>query len=142
MYVEYLAVVVAAVLAVILGTVWFGPLFGKMWMASMGITPEKAAEMRASSKKGDMAWRYGVQAIGALLMAFVFDFIFVHAAPAVGSSVKAGLLMAFLAWIGFVAPVTVGSVLWDNKTWKYWFVTAGYYLVLLLIFGLLFALWP
>ncbi|MBI2610525.1 hypothetical protein HYW60_01140 [Candidatus Kaiserbacteria bacterium] len=40
-----------------------------------------------------------------------------------------------------LSPISRGSVLWDNKSWKYWFITSGYYLVALLLMGVVLALW-
>ena len=39
--VNYLAVLVAAVVCFILGGIWHGPLFGKTWAAAKGLTPEQ-----------------------------------------------------------------------------------------------------
>jgi hypothetical protein len=57
------------------------------------------------------------------------------------TGVAAGLQAAFWNWLGFVAPVTIGSVLWESRPWKFWFITAGYYLVVLLINGAILAAW-
>lgn len=55
--------------------------------------------------------------------------------------VVAGLQAAFWSWLGFVAPVTLGSVLWDGKPWKLWGINAGYFLVTLLVMGLILGYW-
>lgn len=36
--VNYLAILVAAVLSMVLGFLWYGPLFGKEWTKLMGVT--------------------------------------------------------------------------------------------------------
>ncbi len=54
---------------------------------------------------------------------------------------SAGVSVGFGAWIGFVAPVSLGIVLWDGKPWKLWMINAGYYLVGLLLIGSILALW-
>ena len=38
--INYGAVVGAAVASMILGSLWYGPLFGKPWMAAMGFTKD------------------------------------------------------------------------------------------------------
>ncbi|MDO8488446.1 MAG: DUF1761 family protein [bacterium] len=35
--VNYLAILAAAVLSMVLGFLWFGPLFGQTWMKLMGL---------------------------------------------------------------------------------------------------------
>jgi hypothetical protein len=37
--INYLAVIAAAIAAVGVGVLWYGPLFGKEWMKLMGYTP-------------------------------------------------------------------------------------------------------
>ena len=44
-------------------------------------------------------------------------------------------------WLGFIAPVTLGSVLWEMKSWKLWILNNAYYLVVLVVMGLIFTLW-
>jgi len=61
--VNYLAVAVAAIVPSILGAIYYGPLFGKQWLSSLGKTEE---EMVPSN----MGLTYGL----ALLMAFLVSF--------------------------------------------------------------------
>lgn len=139
--INYLAVVVSAVVMFALGGLWYGPLFGKPWMESMGWSPEKLKEMQAGGQKG-MALNYCLQAIGSLLMAFVLAHALYFASTAMHvSGVPAGLMAGFWNWLGFIVPVTVGVVLWDGKPWKLWFINAGYYLVGLLCMGAILAIW-
>jgi len=47
----------------------------------------------------------------------------------------------FWNWIGFVAPVTPGIGLWEGKSRKLWMLTNSFYLVSLLVMGVVRALW-
>ena len=49
--INYLAVLVSAVSAMVLGFLWFGPLFGKEWSKAMGWTEEQMAAGREKMKK-------------------------------------------------------------------------------------------
>lgn len=139
--VNYLAIIVSAVAAMVLGFLWFGPLFGKEWIRLMGIPDEKVAEMKAKGMKS-MASTYAFQAAGALLMAFVLAHALIFASTYLkAEGISAGLQAGFWNWLGFVAPVTLGSVLWEGKPWKLWVLNAGYYLVTLLVMGVILALW-
>ncbi|MBI5644836.1 DUF1761 domain-containing protein [Candidatus Kaiserbacteria bacterium] len=138
--INYLAVIVAAIANMVLGFLWYGPLFGKTWSHLMGwgeMTPDKMAAMQKKARLG-----YAVSFVGALVMAFVLAHALVFASTYLKvEGVHAGLAAGFWNWLGFVAPVTVGAVLWDGKPWKLWFINAGYYLVTLLIMGEILALW-
>ena len=136
--INYLAVFAAAVSSMILGFVWYGPLFGKPWMALMGMTPQKMEEAKARG----MGKSYATMFVGSLVMSFVlahsleFASTYLHV-----SGVSAGLMAGFWSWLGFIAPVTLGSVLWEGKSWKLWFLNNGYYAVLLPLMGVILAVW-
>lgn len=42
----------------------------------------------------------------------------------------------------FIAPVTLGVVLWEGKPWKLWVLNNGYQLLSLLVMGVILAIWP
>ena len=142
--INYLAVLGSAVAAIVLGFLWFGPLFGRAWMNSMGMNleEEKARMQSDPTMKRKMMRSYIIMALGALVMAFVFAHALLFAMTYLQSSgIAGGLQGAFWNWLGFVAPVSIGGVLWESKTWKWWFITAGYYLVSLGIMSVILVLW-
>ena len=136
--INYLAVLASAVLMMVLGYLWYGPLFGKQWAALMGWSSE---DMKAKMSKG-AGKSYALMALGALLMAFILDHALIYATSyEQWAPLSAGLFVGFANWLGFVVPVSLSTVLWDGKPWKLWFINAGYYLVGLLLMGVLLAMW-
>lgn len=136
--VNYLAVVVAAVASMVLGFVWYGPLFGKPWMAMMGFTKEG---MEAAKTKG-MTMNYVLMALGSLVMAFVLSHVLVFAMAYMKvSGWGAGVSTGFWNWLGFILPVVMGDQLWGGKSWKLLPITAGYYLVSMVMMGVILAVW-
>lgn len=136
--VNYWAVLVSAVASMIIGSLWYGPIFGRIWMRLSKITPEQIAQAKSRS----MAGLYVMAFVGSLVMAYVLD----HSLIFAGSYFKtggasAGLMAAFWSWLGFVAPVTLGSVLWEGKPWKLWFLNNAYYLVVLAVMGAILGNW-
>ena len=133
--VNYLAVVLVAVVNMVLGFLWYGPLFGSQWMALTGVTEAQITEAKT---KGGMGGKYALAFVGALLMGYVV------ARFAVGIGIAgayAGVKLGAWAWLGLVVPVTLGKVLWDGKSWKLWFLENGYYVVTLVIMGAIIAAW-
>jgi hypothetical protein len=118
--VNYIAVLVAAVAAMVVGYVWYGPLFGKTWM--------KEAGMKDMKGNGNMAMTYGIQYVGAAVMAYVLAVVFKMTGTA---DMMTGFQMAFWLWLGFIATALIGAVLFEKKSWMYWAVNAGYHLVAL-----------
>ncbi len=136
--INYWAVLVAAVFNMVLGSLWYGPLFGKKWTSLMAFTPES---MAAAKAKG-MTTSYVIMMVGSLIMAFVLAHAVIFANTYMNTSgVAAGLIVGFMNWLGFVAPVTLGTVLWDGKPWKLWVINAGYYFVGLIVMGAILAVW-
>lgn len=136
--VNYWAVLVAAIANMVLGSLWFGPIFGKAWVKSSGMTQ---ADMEKAKKKG-MGGSYVLMFVGSLIMAYVLAHALIFANAYLGmSGISSGLMVGFLNWLGFVAPVTIGVVLWDGKSWKSWTVTYIYNLVGLMLMGVILASW-
>ena len=138
--INYLAVLASGISNIIVGFLWYGPLFGKPWASMMGLnfdSPEAMKEMQKKAIPG-----YIGSFIGALVMAYVLSHSITFASSYMNvSGYGAGLSSAFWMWLGFIAPVTVGVVFWDRKPWKLWFINGGYWLVTLLIMGVILAVW-
>lgn len=132
--VNYWAVLLAALFTIVLGFLWYGPLFGKPWMRLAGVAAE-------SMKPG--ALDFVVWIGGALLMSFGLANILVTAnAYTHANGATSGLATGFWVWLSFVVPVSAGIVFSERKPQALWLITAGYYLVGLCGMGVILALWP
>ena len=132
--INFMAVLVSSLINMVLGFIWYGPLFGKPWMELTGISQDKIAESKA---KG-MNMTYGLSGIGALVMAFVLANITGYAQV---DTLVEGVQVGFLVWLGFVVTTMLNSVIYDGKPWRLYFINAGYYLVSLVLMGALLAVW-
>ncbi|MEK7201885.1 MAG: DUF1761 domain-containing protein [Patescibacteria group bacterium] len=133
--INYLAVVVSAIAAMVVGYLWYGPLFGRQWRHLMGVTKE-------SMSQKFMTQTYTIMFISVLVMAGVLAHNLVFGSAFLNlSGVTAGIQVGFWNWLGFVVPVSLGTVLWERKPWKLWFINAGYYLVVMVKMGIILALW-
>ena len=126
--VNYLAVVIAAVVAWLAGAGWY-TAFGKSWMAALGLTPEKMREV----KRQPGAYLPFVYAfIANLVMAWVLAGVLFH----VGAlSLRRGVISAALCWLGFVI-----TTMWVNNSFarrdgRLLVIDGGYWLVALLLMG-------
>lgn len=139
--VNYLAILVAAILSMVIGATWFGPLFGKQWAELMGWKKSEMEKM-AKDKGSEMNKLYMMQFVGSLFMAFVLSHALEFAMAYLGTSgVSAGLQTGFWNWLGFIAPTSLASVLWEGKSWKLYLLNNAYYLTTLLAMGVLLAVW-
>ncbi|MBI4361338.1 DUF1761 domain-containing protein [Candidatus Micrarchaeota archaeon] len=132
--VNLVAVLVAAVVQMALGFLWYSPmLFGNSWMKLVGIKP---SDMEKGKK--EMPKSAGLGFLAAVVMTFILAQVigFMQAATLVD-----GLLAGFWMWLGFVATVLAGFVLWEGKPVKLYLINSGYYLVALLLSSAILVLW-
>lgn len=133
--VNYWAVLVSAIASMVIGSFWYGPLFGKMFMQAMGMdkmTPEQMEQM----KKG-MGMTYALQFAASLVTFYVLAML----TGKVGAlGVQGGMLTAFWTWLGFVMPVKLGDALWGGKMKLFW-IGSSYMLVNLLVAGAIIGVW-
>lgn len=141
--INYLAILACGVSSMIVGSLWYGPLFGKPWAKLMGWTPETMEKMKKDpAGKKKMMRSYGLMFVFSLVMAYVLAHALTFASAYMKAyGAPAGLMAAFWNWLGFIVPVSLGVVLWDGKPWKLFFINVGHYLVSLSVMGLILALW-
>ena len=133
--INYLAVLAAAAASIVLGFLWYGPLFGKQWIALMNFDKKK---MEEAKKKGMPKQTWVLMILGTLVTSYVLAH-FVDYLDAV--NISGALTAAFWIWLGFVATVILGGVLWEGKPWKLYFLNAAYYLVNLAVMASILAVW-
>lgn len=137
--INYWAVLVAAIANIVVGSLWYGPLFGKPWMRMMGFTKDSMKQM---SMTANAAYVGGL--VTALLMAFVLAhdaFVWADFFVGTAGTFMFALQLAFWIWLGYVATTQVGSVLWEGKPWKLFFLNAGQTLVSLIVMASILVLW-
>ena len=126
-HINYLAVLLSGAAFMVIGMLWYGPLFGKQWKALMGLTDENKKSMKMTP----------IQAMfGGLVTALIMAFVLAHDAYVwgqfFGSSISPTLFavqLGFWIWLGYVATTQAGSVLWEGRPWKLFFINAGNTLV-------------
>ena len=132
--VNYLAVFVSAIVSMILGSLWYSPLlFGNAWMKLSGAKKD----MNKAKAKG-MIGSYLAMFIGVLLTAFILAH-FVQYVTA--SSFFEGMQAGVWLWLGFIAPVLLGSMLWEGKPFRYYLINVIYHLINLAVMGGILAVW-
>ena len=132
--INYLAVLVAAVASMVIGGLWYSVLFGKQWMKLMGFKAEDMSKMKTTAKQS-----YAIGFLSSLVMSYVLA----HFVDYTGSmTVVAGLQLGFWVWLGFTATLQLGSVLWEGKSWRLFFLNTAHSLVSLLAMAVILAVWP
>ena len=129
---NYLAVAAAIVLNMVLGALWYGPAFGKAWMAVNNLTEEMIKE-QGSATKG-----YVVAVVVSAIIAFVIALL----AEAVGvENAGEGAILGAVAGVGLVATTFGVSYVFESRTVKHWLINAGYPVVSITLIGTLVGGW-
>lgn len=134
--INWIALVVAALSTLVVGFLWYGPLFGKAWMKETGMTEEKA-------KQGSMPLRLGL----SVVLAFV-AVVFIYMTSVVtggepndphgqekfltfGHGVAHGIVVSLF----IVLPALVTNAMYEQKSFKYMLINVGYWVVSFAIMG-------
>jgi len=132
---SFLILLAGGVVSIVVGSIWYGPLFGRAWMLYLGATPEEAKKMAGSAM---MKKSYLIAFLSSVVMTFVMKNFENYTGVYTFSR---GVIFGTFMWLGFVVPVLLSNVLWEKKPWKIFMIGAGYYLVLLSLIGGMVAVW-
>jgi hypothetical protein len=132
--INWMAIIACMIAAVVIGFMWYGPLFGKPWMKEM--------KMSMPDKAPNMTQPIVLSLIGAFFMAYALNHGLVFGNAYLNmSGVVAGMQGAFWYWLGFIVPPMLSFVAWEGKSWKLFFIQAGYWLALLLVMAAILMGW-
>lgn len=164
---NYIAFIVAALIPMIIGAVWYGPLFGKIWMRSCGMTEEKM-------KSGNMPMTIGLSLLLAVILTMVIGMLSVHdnmvegalyyvtnktMVPTPGSEEASWLAYYYdtlapanynfqhgafhggLFGLLLFLPIIGNIALYEQKGWKYVAINVGYWVLCAALMGGIIAAW-
>lgn len=129
--INFWAVIVSAICAFFIGWLWYGVLFGNLWMKLNGFTEE-------GLKEGGMPMplMMGVNYIAVVLAAFAIA-MFIGVEANAGFGIFAGVTIAIF-WIG---TNRLNDVLYERKPWGLYFINVGYNLVIYAVMGAILGAW-
>ena len=141
MNLNYLAVLACAVVAMPIGFLWFGPLFGKAWSRHMNAANVHAPDSAAMSKA--MAIFFASNLLIAYVLAHAIE---AWQASSWGLSPDAApwvyaLNAGFFNWLGFFFPLQMNRVAWEQKRWGLVLINSTFDLVRLLLFAFILSYW-
>lgn len=130
---NYLAILVTAVVIFAIGALWYTVLFGKQWLAAHGYTPEQVEAMKTR-----MGMTYGLSFVAYLVLAAVMDLLIVRLGitEAIG-----GVKLGVICWLGFLATIGLTANLYSNKSLVTYLIDAAYQLVFMVAAGVILAVW-
>jgi hypothetical protein len=153
----------AALIPLVMGFIWYGPIFGNAWMKEMNFTKE-------SLEGQNMAKVFVLSYIFSLLVAFFLQFIVIHQGGVFSTllesgstelegdilvyfedfmakygsnyrTFKHGVLHGVLSGVFFVLPILSIIAMFEKKSAKYVAINTGYWIVTLAIMGGIICQW-
>lgn len=162
---NYLAILGAAFIPMIMGFLWYGPmLFQKAWMKEMNFTQKDI-------EGGNMLLIFGLSFVFSFMIAFFMQFLVIHQFGVFqtlagepeflnGSggahayfqefianfgdrfrTFKHGALHGVITGLFFVLPIIGTKGLFERKSFKYIFINVGYWTVTLALMGGIVCQW-
>jgi hypothetical protein len=124
-----LAILAAAATGFLIGGLWYGPLFGKAWMAEHGFT-------EAQLRGGNMLRIYGLTSAFSVLSAVFLG----HLLAFFDTNARATLMISVGISLGYIIPAIGTNYLFSRKSGRLFAIDAGYWLVFYAAMGLVFLL--
>ncbi len=160
MHINFLAVLVAALVPMIMGFIWYNPkVLGNAWMQAAGLNEEKL-------KGANMALIFGLSFVLSLLLAFSIQFMVIHqfhitsaffdykeqikdsattegalynqVMDLVGMGHRTfghGMLHGIIGGLFTVMPIIATGAMFERKGFKYIAINAGYWIICMGIMG-------
>ena len=159
MDINWLAMLVAALIPLAVGALWYSPmLFANAWMKATGLTED-------ALKKGNMALIFGLTFVFSFMLAMILNSVVIHQThvysvlldePGFGDpnseigkwlsdfmakygqnyrSFKHGALHGTISAIFFALPLIAINALFERRSGRYIAIHAGYWIVTLALMG-------
>ncbi|MFA6407673.1 MAG: DUF1761 domain-containing protein [Candidatus Paceibacterota bacterium] len=134
--INFAAVAVAAVSAFVLGFLFHGPLFGKLWMRLADIHPT------GNEKFSDMLPQFFWNFVANFVTAFVLAGILWMSSLSMGVITwQRGAFVAVWLWFGFMVTSSSMEVIWMGRKMKLWLFESAASLVIMAVMGAIIAAW-
>lgn len=144
---------ITALIPMLVGSIWYGPLFGKSWMKTNGFTEE-------SLKGANMAVIFISSYLLSVLLSFMVGNIAIHQIGVYGMLMDSngelgsnqvlfddlmekfgqnyrsfghGIVHGIQITVLLVLPIMAINALFERRGWKYIFIHVGYWLVTLML---------
>lgn len=132
--INWLAVVVATLVAFVIGGVWYSPkVFGDTWKSLLG---KKATTMNGTNLTHLMGYAFALTFISLVVLAVVMY--------AIGSSVLSagqGLLFGLIVGAGLVAVCIGINYTYEQRRLKLWLINSGYIVTYFAVAGMIIGAW-
>ena len=128
--VNYWAIVVAAVAAFVMSSLYYSPLLlGGVWRS---VDPVATAGMAPSIGK----------ILGEIVRTLVITFVVARLITLLGSTDwKSAVHLAIWLWFGFSAMMWIGAIMWEKTPWQIAAIHSGDWLLKTMLIAVILGVW-
>ncbi len=131
-------VVIAAVVAFILGFLFHGPVGGKLWMKLANI--HMTGNEKLSQMVPQMLWNLLSNFVTAYVLAVVY--LFASTSPFLGGpGTRTGIVVALWVWFGFLVTSSSIEVIWMGRKVPLWLFECVSSLIVMIAMGAIIGTW-
>jgi len=127
--VNWIAVLIGGVFNMVLGSLWYGPLFGNAWLRAIG---KRQDEIQSS------LGMYILPFLAGVASAYVLALIIAGLGITIWWQ---GLIMGAIVWIGIGAAATFTTGTFEDQPRAAWMLFAFYQLIVYAAQGIVFVVW-
>ena len=124
------AILVASVLNMVVGALWYSPLlFAGPWVRMSGVKIEEGAG-------------HIVEYVGAYFAGLILAAILAVVLSMVGTqTIWEGIVVAVIVWLGFTAAPTFANTIFENRPFGLWGIVSAYPLVSTILMSIILVVW-
>jgi hypothetical protein len=128
--INYIAIVIAAVVAWLAGAAWYMTL-GRIWTAALGMTPGQMEEQR---KQPGAYLPFIYVFVCDLIMAWMLAGVLAHLGAG-QVTLRNGIITGAFLWFGFVITTMVANNTFARRDPRLLLIDGGHWLVVLVLIG-------
>ena len=130
--INYLAVIIAAVIAWVAGAVWYG-LLANPWVAADGKTMEQFKAEQAAHKGSVHAWLpFALAFVAELVMAYVLAGMVGHLGRV---TIRSAVISSLFVWAGFMLSTMLVNNAFAGRRYALTAIDAGHWLLVVTVMG-------
>lgn len=130
---QYIAILLSAVAAFVIGWLWYSPyLFGDIWSKELGLSPEKMKDQEMPINA--LIVSFLTYLVTAYVMTILFKYL-----PVI--DVSSALYWGFILWLGFPAAIGLMHSMFSSKSFAAIAISAAYELVYIEVAAVIITLW-
>jgi hypothetical protein len=129
---NYLAILFVWIISVVLGSFWYSPAgFGKVWSKLSGVDMMKTPKYEST--------RAIIFVVFSSLLQVFFLALILNSLKV--DTIGQGITDSIILWFGFTALTTIGNTLYQRQSWKFWWLNASFFLLVMTINGIILSVW-